>query len=57
MNTITRRTALAIPITLPLIPLASYAALADPAIEAYRKPTLGTECRLLYRGFGQALSG
>ncbi len=36
MNTITRRTALAAPVTLPLLPIAAYATPADPAVEAYR---------------------
>ena len=36
MNTITRCTALAVPVMLPLLPVASYAAPADPAVEAYR---------------------
>ena len=40
MNTITRRTALAASVTLPLLPVASYAAPADPAVEAYRVPSL-----------------
>ena len=35
-NTITRRTALAVPVTLPLLPVSAYAAPADPAVEAYR---------------------
>jgi len=35
MNTITRRTALAVPVTLPLLPVAAYATTADPAVEAY----------------------
>ncbi len=36
MNTITRRTALAVPVTLPLLPVSAYATPADPAVEAYR---------------------
>ena len=36
MNTITRRTALAAPVTLPLLPVSAYATPADPAVEAYR---------------------
>ena len=36
MNTITRRTALAVPVTLPLLPIAAYATPTDPAVEAYR---------------------
>jgi hypothetical protein len=35
MKTITRRTAIAASATLPLLPLASYATPADPAVEAY----------------------
>ena len=35
MNTITRRTALAASVTLPLLPATAYAAPADPAVEAY----------------------
>jgi hypothetical protein len=35
MNTITRRTALAAPVTLPLLPVSAFAAPADPAVEAY----------------------
>ncbi len=34
-TTITRRTALAVPVTLPLLPLASYAQPADPAVAAF----------------------
>ena len=37
MKTITRRTALAASVTLPLLPVASYATPADPAVEAYRE--------------------
>ncbi len=37
MNTITRRTALAVPVTLPLLPLASYAQPDDPAVAAYQE--------------------
>ena len=37
MSTITRRTALAASVTLPLLPVASYATPADPAVEAYRE--------------------
>ena len=33
MNTITRRTALAVPVTLPLLPVSAYAAPADPAVK------------------------
>ncbi len=36
MTTITRRTALAVPVTLPLLPVSAFAAPADPAVEAYR---------------------
>ncbi len=36
MNTITRRIALAASVTLPLLPVASYATPADPAVEADR---------------------
>ncbi len=36
MNTITRRTALAVPVTLPLLPVSAFATPADPAVEAYR---------------------
>ena len=36
MKTITRRTALAVPVTLPLLPVSAFAAPADPAVEAYR---------------------
>ena len=36
LNTITRRTAIAVPVTLPLLPIAAYATPADPAVEAYR---------------------
>ncbi len=35
-TTITRRTALAVPVTLPLLPVAAYATPADPAVETYR---------------------
>jgi len=35
MNTITRRTALAASVTLPLLPVTAYATPADPAVEAY----------------------
>ena len=34
-NPITRRTALAVPVTLPLLPLTAYAAPADPVVVAY----------------------
>jgi len=34
LNTITRRTALAASVSLPLLPVASYALPADPAVEA-----------------------
>ena len=34
-NTITRRTALAASVTLPLLPVTAYATPADPAVEAY----------------------
>ncbi len=38
MKTITRRTALAAPVTLPLLPVPSYAQPADdPAVEAYEE--------------------
>ncbi len=36
MKTITRRTAIAASVSLPLLPVASYATPADPAVEAYR---------------------
>ncbi len=37
MHTITRRTALAVPVTLPLLPVSAFAQPADdPAVEAYR---------------------
>ncbi len=36
MNTITRRVALAVPVTLPLLPVSTFAVPADPAVEAYR---------------------
>ncbi len=36
MKTITRRTAIAASVTLPLLPVASYATPADPAVEAFR---------------------
>jgi|GEM_PF-4598372 len=36
MHTITRRTALAASVSLPLLPVASYATLGDPAVKAYR---------------------
>ena len=35
-TTITRRTALAASVTLPLLPVSAYATPADPAVEAYR---------------------
>ncbi len=45
-NQTTRRTALAVPVTLPLLPLASYAQPSDdPAVEAYE------EWRKAYRAF------
>ena len=34
-TTITRRTALAVPVTLPLLPVSAFATPADPAVEAY----------------------
>ena len=37
MKTTTRRTALVVPVTLPLLPVAIRAASADPAVEAYRE--------------------
>ncbi len=37
MKTITRRTALAVPVTLPLLPVSAFATPADPAVKAYRK--------------------
>ncbi len=37
MNTITRRTALAVPVTLPLLPVSAFATPADPAVAAYRE--------------------
>ncbi len=37
MTTITRRTALAVPVTLPLLPLESYAQPADPIIPVFRE--------------------
>jgi hypothetical protein len=36
MKTITRRTALAVLVTLPLLPVSAFATPADPAVEAYR---------------------
>ena len=36
MNTITRRTALAMSVTLPLLPVSAFASLADLAVEAYQ---------------------
>jgi len=36
MNTTTRRTVIAASVTLPLLPVASHATPADPAVEAYR---------------------
>ncbi len=36
MPNLTRRTALAVPVTLPLLPVSAYAVPADPAVEAYR---------------------
>jgi len=36
MKTITRRTALAVPVTLPVLPVSAFATPADPAVEAYR---------------------
>ena len=36
MKTITRRTAIVAPVTLPLLPVSAFAAPADPAVEAYR---------------------
>jgi hypothetical protein len=36
-NTITRRTALAASVTLPLLPVTAYATPADLAVEAYRE--------------------
>ena len=35
MNTITRRTALAVPVTLPLLPVAAFAQPADPVLAAH----------------------
>ncbi len=35
MNTITRRTALAVPVTLPLLPVSAFATPADPLLAAY----------------------
>jgi len=37
MHTITRRTALAVPATLPLLPVSAFAQPADPAIAAHRE--------------------
>ena len=37
MKTITRRTALAASVTLPLLPVSAYATPADPAVAAYRE--------------------
>jgi len=37
MNTITRRTALAVPVTLPLLPVSAFAQSADSAVAAYRE--------------------
>ena len=37
MNTITRRTALAAPVTLPLLPVSAFSQPADPAVEAFRR--------------------
>ena len=37
MTTITRRTAIAASVTLPLLPVSAYATPADPAVEAYRE--------------------
>ncbi len=34
MQTLTRRTALAVPVTFPLLPVAAYAAPADPLLAA-----------------------
>ena len=46
MKTITRRTALAVPVTLPLLSVAAFATPADdPAVEAYE------EWRKAYRAF------
>ena len=36
MNTITRRTALAVPVTLPLLPVSAFATPADPTVAAFR---------------------
>ncbi len=36
MKPITRRTALAVPVTLPLLPVSAFATPADPAVEEYR---------------------
>ena len=40
MKTITRRTALAVPVTLPLLPVSAFATPADTAVEAYQRPTM-----------------
>ncbi len=37
MTTITRRTALAVPVTLPLLPVSAFAAPADPTVAAFRE--------------------
>ena len=50
MNTITRRTALAVPVTLPLLPVSAYAESTDPAVNLYE------EWRQAYRAFLFALT-
>ncbi len=49
MNTITRRTALAVPVTLPLLPVSAFAAPADPVLAAHAEwqQVLRTWCALL----------
>ncbi len=47
-TTITRRTALAVPVTLPLLPVSAFAAPADPVLAAYAEwqQVLRTWCAL-----------
>ena len=42
MKTITRRTALAVLVTLPLLPVSALATPADPAVESYQPPAPAT---------------
>ncbi len=42
MKTITRRTALAVPVTLSLLPVLAFAAPAEHAVEAYQPPAPAT---------------